>query len=189
MPQGAGLAPVLIKRASTVELGWNQRHTSGFDAKDSAGRVLHVALPHGTVVRGSDVLVGEDGSLVRVVAKTQSLLKITLCSHHGTALDLIRAAYHLGQRQVAVELQSDCLKIAPDAVLADQLRAMHLIVTPIEEAFEPEYLAVALQDGSTHTDPATAKPKAPSRLSAIAIAAVSTPHVHGPGCGHGHSHG
>jgi len=65
---GHGLAPVLLKRAATVELDWDVRQKSRFDATDSQGRALGVFLPRGTVVRGGDVLVAEDGSLVRVLA-------------------------------------------------------------------------------------------------------------------------
>ena len=138
IPKGAGLAPALVKRAATVELDWDIRQKSRFDATDSAGRTLGVFLPRGTVVRGGDVLVAEDGSLVRVLAAAQSVLKITHCANHGTPYDLIRAAYHLGNRHVPIELKPDHLKIEPDHVLADMLRSMHLIVHAVNEAFEPE---------------------------------------------------
>jgi len=141
--QGAGLAPVLIKRAASVELDWDVRQKSRFDATDSQGRQYGVFLPRGTVVRGGDVLVAEDGSLIRVVAARQPVLRITYCGTHGTPYDLIRAAYHLGNRHVPIELKPDHLKIEPDHVLADMLRAMHLIVTPADEAFEPESGAYA----------------------------------------------
>jgi urease accessory protein len=141
--QGQGLAPVLLKRAATVELDWDVRQKSRFDATDSLGRQLGIFLPRGTVVRGGDVLVAEDGSLIQVIAAPQQVLKITHCSHHGTPYDLIRAAYHLGNRHVPIELKPDHLKIEPDHVLADMLRAMHLIVTEVDEAFEPENGAYA----------------------------------------------
>jgi urease accessory protein len=136
--QGAGLAPVLLKRAASVELDWDVRQKSRFDATDSAGRHLGVFLPRGTLVRGGDVLVAADGSLVRVIAAPQPVLRITPCPHHGSPFDLVRAAYHLGNRHVQIELKSDHLKIEPDHVLADMLRAMHLIVNAAEEGFEPE---------------------------------------------------
>ncbi len=200
--QGQGLAAVLLKRASTVELDWDVRQKSRFDATDSAGRHLGVFLPRGTVARGGDVLVAEDGSLIRVIAAPQSVLKITHCSDHGTPFDLIRAAYHLGNRHVPIELKPDHLKIEPDHVLADMLRAMHLIVNAVEEAFEPESGAYASGghahaghghehqahgDGQAH-DPhhADAKPTATKKLSIIPIATAAAPHVHGPGCKHDH---
>ena len=143
IPQGQGLASVLLKRAATVELDWDVRQKSRFDATDSAGRTLGVFLPRGTAVRGGDVLVAEDGSLIQVIAAPQAVLKITHCQEHGTPYDLIRAAYHLGNRHVPIELKPDHLKIEPDHVLADMLRAMHLIVTAVDEAFEPENGAYA----------------------------------------------
>ena len=209
IPQGQGLAPVLLKRASTVELDWDVRQKSRFDATDAAGRMLGVFLPRGTTVRGNDVLVAEDGSLIRVLAAPQPVLKITHCSAHGSPYDLIRAAYHLGNRHVPIELKPDHLKIGPDHVLADMLRAMHLIVTPVDEAFEPENGAYATgghfgghrhdhdhapthaaHDAVTATAnaaPAPVRAPTPARkLSAIPIAAAVPPHVHGPGCKHDH---
>ncbi len=162
LPQGQGLAPVLLKRATTVELDWDVRQKSRFAATDSAGRELGIFLPRGTVVRGGDVLVAEDGSMVRVIAAPQPVLVITHCKNHGTPFDLTRAAYHLGNRHVPIELQPDHLKIEPDHVLADMLRAMHLIVTKQRLAFEPEGGAYEAGHGGGHS--------------------------HG-GHGHGHGHG
>jgi urease accessory protein len=155
MPLGAGLAPVLLKRASSVELDWDVRQKSRFDAIDSSGRQLGIFLPRGTLVRGGDVLVVEDGSLVKVIARAQRVLLITIEQDHGTPFDLIRAAYHLGNRHVPIELKPDHLKIESDHVLAEMLRAMHLIVTEVETTFEPEGGAYSAQPHShgshTHT--------------------------------------
>lgn len=198
LAQGAGLAPVLLKRAATVTLDWDTRQKSRFQATDNLGRELGVFLPRGTAVRGGDVLVAEDGSLVRVIAAPQPLLRITACASHGSPFDLVRAAYHLGNRHVQIELQPDHLKIEPDHVLADMLRAMHLIVNAVEEGFEPEGGAYAAgghghshghghghDHGHGHEHghvPAIAA--APKKT--IAIQSAATPHVHGPGCGHDH---
>ncbi|MBX3631335.1 MAG: urease accessory protein UreE [Acidovorax sp. SCN 68-22] len=156
--QGQGLASVLRQRATTVELDWEVRQKSRFAATDSAGRDLGIFLPRGTLVRGGDVLVAEDGSLIRVIAAPQPVLVITHCRNHGTPFDLTRAAYHLGNRHVPIELQPDHLKIEPDHVLADMLRAMHLIVKAQDLPFEPEGGAYAAG------------------------------HAHGPGHAHDHAH-
>ena len=178
--QGKGLAPVLVKRASTIELDWDVRQKSRFDATDSLGRPLGVFLPRGTLVRGGDVLLVEDGSMVRVIAAPQAVLRITACTSHGSPFDLTRAAYHLGNRHVPIELQPDHLKIEPDHVLADMLRAMHLTVQEVQEAFEPEGGAYSA-DGHGHSHAPAATP----------VPAVVPPaaHVHGPDCNHGHDHG
>ena len=136
--QGQGLAQALIKRAPTVSLDWDVRQKSRFQTEDSTGRVLSVFLQRGQVVRGGDVLVADDGSLIKVEAAPQTLMRISACTAHGSPFDLTRAAYHLGNRHVPIELHPDHLQIEPDNVLAEMLRAMHLIVNTVEEAFEPE---------------------------------------------------
>jgi urease accessory protein len=199
LPQGQGLASVLLKRAATVELDWDVRQKSRFDTTDSTGRTLGVFLPRGTLVRGGDVLVAEDGSMVRVLAAPQPVLVITPCAEHGTPFDLVRAAYHLGNRHVQIELKPDHLKIEPDHVLADMLRAMHLIVKEAQAAFEPEGGAYAAgghghahhdhdhdhdhDHGHDHAAPA-ATPR--GKPIGIAVNAAPAPHVHGPGCNHDH---
>jgi urease accessory protein len=150
LPQGQGLAPVLLKRAATVELDWDVRQKSRFEATDSQGRQIGVFLPRGTAVRGGDVLVAEDGSMIRVIAAPQPVLVITHCADHGSPFDLVRAAYHLGNRHVAIELKPDHLKIEPDHVLADMLRAMHLDVNETQAPFEPEGGAYAPSGGHHH---------------------------------------
>ena len=138
MPQGRGLAPVLLKRAATIELDWDVRQKSRFDATDSQGRQIGVFLPRGTAVRGGDVLVAEDGSLVRVIAAPQPVLRITHCTAHGTPFDLTRAAYHLGNRHVPIELKPDHLKIEPDHVLADMLAGLGATLATVTAPFTPE---------------------------------------------------
>lgn len=188
IPQGRGLAPVLLRRAATVELDWDTRARSRFDATDSQGRTLGVFLPRGTVVRGGDVLVAEDGSLVRVIAAPQPVMVIRHCSQHGTAFDLTRAAYHLGNRHVGIELQPDHLKIEPDPVLADMLRSLHLLVDEQSAPFEPEggaYGAGGHGHGHGH---AHGQDHAHSPAPAPRTIALQPVHVHGPGCGHDHGH-
>jgi urease accessory protein len=174
LSQGQGLAKVLVQRAPTIELDWDVRQKSRFAATDSQGRELGVFLPRGTVVRGGDVLVAEDGTLVRVIAAPQPVLRITACPEHGSPFDLTRAAYHLGNRHVPIELRPDHLKIEPDHVLADMLRAMHLIVTEQHDAFEPEGGAYAQGHGG--------------HGHAHAHHAHGHSHDHGDD-EHGHSHG
>lgn len=148
IPGGRGLAPVLVRRAPAVELDWDTRCRSRFEATDSSGRRLGVFLPRGSVVRGGDVLVAEDGSLVRVQAAPQPVLVVRACPQHGAPLDLPRAAYHLGNRHVQLEVRADALLLEPDHVLAQMLRRMHLIVSEEQLPFEPE--AGAYQAGGGH---------------------------------------
>ncbi|MBW8848322.1 MAG: urease accessory protein UreE [Burkholderiales bacterium] len=198
---GAGLAAVLLKRASTLELDWDTRSKSRFSATDSIGREIGVVLPRGTTLRGGDVLVAEDGTLVRVVAAAQPVLQVRHCAEHGSPFDLLRAAYHLGNRHVPLELQPELLQFEPDPVLADMLRRQHLIVNEAQAAFEPEGGAYGEgaghghhhHGGHDHHDHGNvhehAAAPAPARKPlSIPVKAHDEGHVHGPGCGHDHGH-
>ncbi len=135
---GRGLAAALVRRASTIELDWDTRQKSRFDALDSTGRSIGVFLPRGRIVRGGDVLVAEDGSLVAVTARDQPILVVTAHGDAGSTLALLRAAYHLGNRHVPLELRADRLQLEPDHVLAEMLVRMGLHVDKTVGPFEPE---------------------------------------------------
>jgi urease accessory protein len=192
--QGHGLAPALVKRAPTVVLDWDKRCKSRFDAVDSQGRHLGVFLPRGSVVRGGDLLVTDDGSLVKVIASPQPVMVVRTEPGHGTPFDLLRAAYHLGNRHVPVELTPDALQFEPDPVLADMLRRMHLVVTEVSAPFDPEggaYVAgshghdhATHDHGQHHADPGHDHGHGPADHDHDAH--KSHGHVHGPGCGHDH---
>jgi len=162
---GTGLAPALVRRAAVLELDWDTRQKSRFDAVDSAGRAVGVFLPRGRVVRGGDVLVAEDGSLIAVQAKTQPVL-VVRAAPQGAPLDLLRAAYHLGNRHVPLEVRGDSLRLEPDHVLAALMERMGLRVESATTAFEPE---AGAYDGS-------------------AGGHASGAHGHGHGHDHGHDH-
>jgi urease accessory protein len=181
IPQGRGLAPVLLKRATSVVLDWDTRQKSRFDAEDSQGRTLGVFLPRGSVVRGGDVLVAEDGSLIKVTATPQPVMVVRACAEHGAPFDLMRAAYHLGNRHVQLDLQPDRLQIEPDHVLADMLRQMHLSVTDELAPFEPEGGAYAAHAGPAHEHGAVGHHGHDHDDHSH-----DHGHVHGPDCHHDH---
>jgi urease accessory protein len=167
---GGGLAPALVRRASRVTLDWDTRQKSRFEATDSAGRQLAVFLPRGRIVRGGDVLVGEDGSLIAVQALDQPIIVVTAApgSQPGSAaLALAKAAYHLGNRHVPLEVQRDRLVLEPDHVLAELLGRMGLAVATLQGPFEPE---------------------AGAYDAAAAHAHAGGGHDHGRSDGHGHRH-
>jgi len=133
-----------------------------------------------------------------VQAAPQAVLRITHCTTHGTPFDLTRAAYHLGNRHVPIELQPDHLKIEPDHVLADMLRAMHLIVHEVQDSFEPENGAYGEHGGGhqhghgeshTHGHGHTGQAHKHHDHGHDHEHHGHQHHEHGPGCDHGHDHG
>jgi urease accessory protein len=117
-----------------VRLTYDERVRSRFAVQLESGRDAVIVTPRGRVMRGGDCLRAEDGSIVRVVAAPEPLLEVRV---EDPAL-LARAAYHLGNRHVAVEVRPQSLRIAEDPVLSTLLRQLGLNPIRIEAPFEPE---------------------------------------------------
>jgi urease accessory protein len=113
----------------------------------ASGEEVGLFLERGTVLRGGDKLRADDGSIVEVVSAPEALLEVR-CDE---PLQLARAAYHLGNRHVAVELQAGRLRFAADHVLAEMLRGLGFTVTAIDAPFEPEGGAYGHAHGHGHS--------------------------------------
>ena len=99
------------------------------------GQVLYLRLPRGTLLRDGDLLLAEtDSSLVRVTAKPEPIFTVTAT----TSIELLRAAYHLGNRHVPIEITETYLRISPDSVLRTMLEHMGMKVQEAILPFQPE---------------------------------------------------
>lgn len=105
---------------------------------------IYLELPRGTTLRDGDCLVGDGHSQVlRIVAKPEQVLTVKSASGVQPALKqpdlrLLQAAYHLGNRHVALEIGADYLRLSPDPVLATMLRQLGVVVTMETVPFQPE---------------------------------------------------
>jgi urease accessory protein len=173
------LAPVLVKRAPTLTLAYDARCKSRLAATLDNGEEAAVVLPRGTILHDGDVLVAQDGGLVRVVAAAEAVLLVT--AHDR--LTLTRAAYHLGNRHTPVEIGSDCLKLEADPVLEDMLRRLGAKVERAELPFQPE--AGAYGGGHRHGHDETF---AEDYALAQQVFSEHHGHEHSPDHQHGHAH-
>jgi urease accessory protein len=173
LPAPHGLASVLVKRAPKLVLLFLERSRSRLRATLDDGRDVAVVLPRGTVMRGGDVLVAEDGTLVEVQAAPEQVLRVT----SDNRLALMRAAYHLGNRHTPVQVSADALQLEADPVLEDMLVRLGVTVAHVEAPFEPE--AGAYGGGHRHGHDAT--------FEEDYAAAQALYHEH-HGQDHGHSH-
>lgn len=98
------------------------------------GEEVGLFLPRGTVLRGGDRLKAADGRIVEVVAAAEAVVE----AHSDDPLLLARAAYHLGNRHVPVQIEPGLLRFPRDSVLADLVRGLGLTVTESVSPFEPE---------------------------------------------------
>jgi len=120
-------------------LPFEQRCRSRLRTRLESGEEAGLFLEPGTVLRDGARLAGNDGRIVLVVAAEEPLM-------HASCPDpklLTRAAYHLGNRHVAVEIGAGWLRLQPDKVLAGMLQGLGVEVTQLDAPFEPEAGAYA----------------------------------------------
>lgn len=132
-------------------LPFERRQKSRLRTRLESGTEVGLFLERGTILREGDFLQSEDGLLIRIVAAAEQVYLVR-CS---STLQLMRAAYHLGNRHVPLEIGEGWLKLKRDAVLRDMLLGLGATVSDAELPFDPE--AGAYGGGHTHGD-ATHRP-------------------------------
>ena len=122
-----------------LSLPFELRQKSRLRTKLVSGEEAGLFLEHGSVLRGGDYLRANDGRIVVVVAADEELMEASC----ATPFELARAAYHLGNRHVPVQIGAGWLRFQADDVLAQMLRGLQANVTTLAAPFEPEAGAYA----------------------------------------------
>ena len=125
----------------TITLDFDQRHRRRWLLTTAGGREILLDLPRARRLRDGDGLTLPAG-VVRVVAAPEKVMDI-----HAGAPDLLRIAWHLGNRHLAVQLRAGAIRIRADHVLADMGAGLGGHVHRLDEPFEPEGGAY---DGGSH---------------------------------------
>ena len=120
--------------ATTLTLPFERRQFSRQRLRLDDGREAALLLPRGTVLRDGDRLLSESGEAIAVKAAAEEV-STAFCS---SPLQLARAAYHLGNRHVAVQVGAGWLRYLHDHVLDHMLQEMGLQVRRETLPFEPE---------------------------------------------------
>jgi urease accessory protein len=137
-------------------LPFDLRSRSRFRAHLLGGEEVGVILERGQVLRGGDLLLAEDGRVIEIGAAPETLSSV----HSANLRILARAAYHLGNRHVTLQIGDGWLRYRHDHVLDEMLQGLGLAVSVEQAPFEPEA-------GAYHTGG----------------------HSHGHEADHGHGHG
>lgn len=115
-------------------LRFDLRIRSRLRTRLASGEEAVLRTERGAVLRGGECLKSEDGRVVRVSAAPENVMHV-ICADQ---FELTRAAYHLGNRHVPVEIGDGYLRIAADHVLRDMLLGLGAKVRELEAPFEPE---------------------------------------------------
>ncbi len=122
---------------ATVEravLTFDERCKSRLLVKLDSGEHAALIVERGRVLRSGERLRLEDGRTVDIIAAEESLFEAV----SEDPLLIAKAAYHLGNRHVAVQLMSGALRFTADHVLAEMVAGLGLSVSAIVAPFEPE---------------------------------------------------
>ena len=117
-----------------LRLPFELRQKSRLRTQLVSGEEVALMMPRGEIMRGGDRLQATDGRIIEVVAAPEDVLHVEC----ATPTELTRAAYHLGNRHVPVQVGEGFLRLAADHVLEQMLRGLGARIEHIEAPFEPE---------------------------------------------------
>lgn len=133
---------------ATITLDETARHrrrmamTSDRMANGSTIQFL-LDLPKAVLLRHGNGLKLEDGSVIEVCAKPETLYEISTSS----PARLLILAWHIGNRHLAADIRENTIRIRPDHVIKAMLEGLGAKVDEIEDQFNPEGGAY---DGHSH---------------------------------------
>jgi urease accessory protein len=123
----------------TLKLPFEARQKSRLKTRLASGEEVGLMLPRGEILRGGDLVTASDGRVIEVLAEPEKVLHVECKS----PADLAKAAYHLGNRHVPVQVGEGFLRLAEDHVLEEMLKKLGARVSSMEAPFEPEAGAYA----------------------------------------------
>ncbi len=128
-----------VREVDHVLLDHDDRHRRRIVLHGAHGTKVQVDLPQAVHLRDGDGLALPDGTVVRVCAKPEKLLEI----HAQRGSDLVRIAWHLGNRHLPVQVLGDRLRIRADHVIEAMVEGLGGHLEPLEAPFDPETGAYA----------------------------------------------
>tara|TARA_B100000886_G_scaffold302940_1_gene233274 strand:- start:82 stop:531 length:450 start_codon:yes stop_codon:yes gene_type:complete len=92
-------------------------------------------LPRKGKLNDGDILsTNESNFYVEIVARTENLIEIS----SNSKIELIKTAYHLGNRHVEIEIKKDILLTKSDYVIKNMLKNFDVKVIDTSKKFFPE---------------------------------------------------
>jgi urease accessory protein len=108
----------------------------------ASGEPFIVDLAQTTSLDEGDALELDTGALIRISAGVEALYKVS-------GPDLVRLAWHVGNRHTPCQINTDHLLIQADPVIGHMLEHLGAVVDPVSAAFTPE--GGAYGHGRTHS--------------------------------------
>jgi urease accessory protein len=129
--------------SDTVALDLEGRRCRRHVVRTKAGETVLIDLAEAPRLKHGQGLLLEGGTVLGVEALPEPVIEIR-------AEDLVRIAWHLGNRHLPTEIHSDALRIRPDHVIEAMLEGLGASLRRLEAAFEPESGAYGQHHQSSH---------------------------------------
>jgi urease accessory protein len=139
------------KAAGTLTLDFDGRHRRRIRFTADCGEDVLLDLPKTVAMADGDGLQLDDGTWLRIAAASESLVEV----RHKDRHQLMRLAWHLGNRHLPTEIREDALRIRPDHVIEEMLQGFGASIRKVHAAFQPEggaYGATQHHDHHHHDD-------------------------------------
>lgn len=136
MPAGSWDVAVAVDK---VSIDYDRRYRRRILLRTDGGNDVMLDLKQAVRLRHGDGLRLEDGGIVQVLARPEKLLEI----HAHSDAELVRIAWHLGNRHLPVQLIRDRIRIREDHVIAEMVELLGGHAEAIEAPFDPESGAYA----------------------------------------------
>ena len=130
-----------------VDLSWDQRKRSRYKSETRCGQPMGWMIERGKVLSDGDCLLADDGRLILVRAALEDVSVVVA----DNPWLLAKAAYHLGNRHMPLQLGEGWLRYQYDYVLDDMVRGFDLEVKRQQRPFHPENGAYGNHGGHGHS--------------------------------------
>ncbi len=115
-------------------LNYQERQRSRYRAKTLCGLDVAWFVERGKVLADGEILVANSGEKIVIIAAEETVSEV----RSDDPLLLAKAAYHLGNRHVPLQIDAGELRYQHDHVLDDMLRGLGLTVLVTDKSFHPE---------------------------------------------------
>ena len=118
-----------------LTLSSDQRRVFRGKRKSDCNQELQLQLPREGKLSDGDILRTNHKNLfIQIIAQKENLIEITA----KTNLDLIKVAYHLGNRHLDIEINENILFTKNDYIIEELLKNFDVTFLKVEKKFFPE---------------------------------------------------
>lgn len=132
--------------AGSITLDFDHRHRRRIRLVTDQSDEILLDLPTAIAMADRDGVQLDDGTWFIVRAAAEPVVDVT----HPDPRQLVRLAWHLGNRHLPTEIRGDALRIRPDHVIENMLRGFGATVVTLQAAFQPEGGAYGDPPGAPH---------------------------------------